>query len=91
MFALLYLNQELPNYSIESLMKAREGDEADEDEKRVQRLSAEFEEQMSLLWDMSSEADVMNFLVENKIFTFIRDTIDRSACNRLTVLSTKLN
>lgn len=42
---------------------------------------------MSLLWDMSSETDVMRFLVENKIFSFIRDTIDRSACNRLTEIA----
>lgn len=78
--------QELPNHSIERMLQARENGESDEViEKKVQRLEVEFEEQMALLWDMSAETDVMNFLVENKIFSFIRDTLDRSVCNRLTV------
>lgn len=78
--------EEIPRYSIENLLKAREKEENDEEaEKKVLRLDTEFEEQMSLLWDMSSETDVMSFLVENKIFSIISDTIDRSACNRLTV------
>lgn len=78
--------EEIPRYSIENLLKEREKEENDEEaEKKVLRLDTEFEEQMSLLWDMSSETDVMSFLVENKVFSIISDTIDRSACNRLTV------
>lgn len=67
-------------------MSAREEDLSEEViEKEILRLNEEFDEQMSLLWDMSAEKDVMSFLVEHKIFAIIRNTIESSVCNRLTV------
>jgi hypothetical protein len=48
-------------------------------------LENDFEEEMSLLWDMSYEPDVMAFLVQNNVFNIIRQTLDESSCARLTV------
>ncbi|CAL8092622.1 unnamed protein product [Orchesella dallaii] len=75
--------EEIPKYSNEELLE----NEVEQTESKNQRLERDFEEQMSLLWDMSAETDVMKFLVENKIFSFIRDTLDRSCCNRLTEIA----
>jgi hypothetical protein len=49
------------------------------------KLERDFDKELSLLWDMSSETDVMNYLVEKDIFSILRDTILSSTCNRLTV------
>ena len=43
-------------------------------------LDQDFEDAVSLLWDMSAETDVIHFLMSHSILTLIRDTVDTDKC-----------
>ncbi|OXA46824.1 uncharacterized protein LOC110855962 [Folsomia candida] len=86
--------QELPKYSDDGTTIAKEDKTSDDvaaatenpapvvDKNRF--LEPDFEEEMALLWDMSFEPDVMNFLVQQNAFNIIRETLHASCCDRLT-------
>jgi len=74
--------QDLDKYSGSAVPKANGGSSAAETGLKLER---DFDKELSLLWDMSSETDVMEYLVDKDIFQLLQNTLLTSASDRLTV------
>jgi len=57
----------------------------DPEDVRETTLENEFDRNMSLLWDITSEKDVIMLLLNQNIFKIIETTIASDVCNRLNV------